>query len=143
MEAGLLRRLCGRDVSITVADPTELSITGYQKSAVTTPRNYLLVLFGFGSFVVGAQLFVAITVVTSLGFALTITPLVYWIPGVGYNLTPPPAISKSGRGPSILALLAERASIRFRKHWPSQRLVSLFASQVYTQLIWGLGCWPD
>jgi len=87
LEAGLLCRLCGRDVSITLADPNELSVTGYLKTVATTPRNYLLVAFGFVSFVVGIQLFVAITVVFSLGFTLAATPFLYWIPGVEYNLT--------------------------------------------------------
>jgi hypothetical protein len=81
VEAALLRRLRGRDVSVTTPDPTELSITDYLKTVVTTPRNYLLVAFGFVSFVVGIHLFVGITVVFSLGFALLITPFVYWIPG--------------------------------------------------------------
>jgi len=74
-------------VSITLADPSNLSITDYLKTVATTPRNYLLVAFGFVSFVVGIQLFVAITVVFSLGFTLAATPLLYWIPGVEYNLT--------------------------------------------------------
>jgi hypothetical protein len=87
IEAELLGRLRGRDVSITPADPTELSIPNYLKTVVTTPRNYLLVAFGLGSFVVGIWLFVGITVVFSLGFALAVTPLVYWISGVGYNFT--------------------------------------------------------
>jgi hypothetical protein len=89
VEAGLLRRLRGRDVSISLADPSELSITDYLKTVVTTPRNYLLVAFGFASFALGIPLFVVITVVFSLGIALAVTPLVYWIPGSGYNLDAP------------------------------------------------------
>jgi len=87
IEAELLGRLRGRDISISPADPRELSITEYLKTVVTTPRNYLLVAFGFASFVVGIPLFVAITVVFSIGFTLVATPFLYWIPGVEYNFT--------------------------------------------------------
>jgi NADH:ubiquinone oxidoreductase subunit 3 (subunit A) len=87
VEAWLLRRLRGRDVSVTPADPRELSATEYLKAVVTTPRNYLLVAFGFVSFAVGIPLFVAITVVFSIGFTLAATPFVYWIPGVEYEFT--------------------------------------------------------
>jgi hypothetical protein len=89
IEAELLRRLQGRDVSVTPADPTALPITEYLKMVVTAPRNYLLVAFGFGSFVIGIPLFVAITVVFSVGLALAVTPFVYWIPGYGYDFTGP------------------------------------------------------
>lgn len=63
IEAQLLRRLFGREVSYNVADPGELSIIDYLKTVATTPRNYLLVVFALGSFVVGLHLFVAITAV--------------------------------------------------------------------------------
>ncbi|MFT4890049.1 MAG: hypothetical protein ACI9YT_000962 [Halobacteriales archaeon] len=87
IEAELLSWLYGRDVSYNVADPGELPITDYLKAVATTPQNYLLVLFAFGSFVVGLQLFVAITVVFSLGLTLAAAPLLYWMPGFEYNLT--------------------------------------------------------
>jgi len=87
VEVELLCRLRGRDVSITLADPSELSITGYLQAVVTSPRNYLLVAFGIASFVVGIPLFVAITVVFSLGLTLAAAPFLYWIPGAGYDLT--------------------------------------------------------
>lgn len=87
VEAELLRILRGHEVSITPASPTELSITDYLKTVVTTPRNYLFVVFGFATFVVGVPLFVVITVVFSLGLTLAATPFVYWISGVEYNLT--------------------------------------------------------
>jgi hypothetical protein len=87
VEAALLTRLRGRDVSVTLANPRELSVPEYLKSVATTPRNYLLVAFGFASFVVGIPLFVAITVVFSLGFTLVATPFLYWIPGVEYEFT--------------------------------------------------------
>jgi hypothetical protein len=87
VEAELLSRLRGCDVSVTLADPRELSVTEYLKTVATTPRNYLLVAFGFASFAVGVPLFVAVTVVFSIGFTLAATPFVYWIPGVGYEFT--------------------------------------------------------
>ena len=40
IEAALLGRLRGRDISISLADPTELSVTEYLKAVVTTPGNY-------------------------------------------------------------------------------------------------------
>jgi hypothetical protein len=86
VEAGLLRRLRGRTVSVDLADPSDLSITEYLSTVATDPRNYALLAFGFGSFVVGIQLFVAITVVFSLGLAFAVAPLVYWRPGVEYTL---------------------------------------------------------
>jgi hypothetical protein len=86
VEAGLLRRLRGSTVSVDLADPSDLSMTEYLKTVATDPRNYVLLAFGFGSFVVGIQLFVAITVVFSLGLAFAAAPLVYWRPGVDYNL---------------------------------------------------------
>jgi hypothetical protein len=87
IEAALLERFCGRDVSVTLADPREQSVTEYLKTVATTPRNYLLVGFGFVSFVVGIPLFVAITVVFSIGVTLAATPFLYWIPGAGYDFT--------------------------------------------------------
>jgi len=87
IEAELLGRLRGRDISISRADPGELSVTEYLKAVVTAPGNYLLVGFGFASFTVGIPLFVAITAVFSIGFTLAATRFLYWIPGVEYEFT--------------------------------------------------------
>jgi hypothetical protein len=87
VEAELLARLRGRDVAVTLADPRERSTTGYLRTVATTPRNYLLVAFGFGSFVVGIPSFVAITVVFSIGFTLAAAPFLYRIPGAEYEFT--------------------------------------------------------
>jgi hypothetical protein len=87
VEAELLRRLYGRDVSYDVPDPGELPTTEYLKTVATTPRNYLLVVFALGSFAVGVQLFVAVTVVFTLALALVAAPLLYWVPGFNYTLT--------------------------------------------------------
>jgi hypothetical protein len=87
VEAELLNRFRGYTVTIDPADPSELSVTDYLKTVATTPRNYLLVAFGLASFVIGLPLFVAITVVFTLGIVLAATPLTYWIPGANYKLT--------------------------------------------------------
>jgi hypothetical protein len=87
IEAALIGRLRGRDVSVSLADPGELSTTEYLKALVTTPGNHLFVGFGFLSFAVGIPLFVVITVVFSVGVTLVATPFLYWIPGVEYEVT--------------------------------------------------------
>ncbi|ERG94442.1 sensor domain-containing protein [Haloquadratum walsbyi] len=87
IETKLLNKLYGRDMSHTIADPQALSITEYLKAIVTAPCNYLLILFAFGSFVIGLQMFVAIIVVFTLALTLAVAPLVYWIPGIEYELT--------------------------------------------------------
>lgn len=87
IEAEILTRLCGRKVSYDTPDPGEVSMVAYLKTVATTPRNYLLVLFALGSFVVGLSLFVSIVVAFSIGLALAVTPFVYWLPGAEYNLT--------------------------------------------------------
>jgi hypothetical protein len=87
VEAELLHRLYGHDVAYDVPDPSELPITEYLKTVVTTPSNYLLVLLGFASFAAGNVLFVAITVVFTLALAFVVAPLVYWMPAFNYELT--------------------------------------------------------
>ena len=85
VEAKLLGHLRGRDVAYDPADPSELSLKAYLKTVATDPRNYLLVLFGLGSFVAGIHLFVAIVVVFTLGLALAAAPFLYRVPGVEYG----------------------------------------------------------
>jgi hypothetical protein len=87
VEAELLRRFRGDNITVEPASPRELSVTDYLKTVATTPRNYVLVVFGLASFVVGTPLFVSVIVVFSLGVALIATPLTYWIPGVEYRIT--------------------------------------------------------
>jgi hypothetical protein len=86
IEAALLSRLYGQNISYDVADPGELPLIDYLKTVATTPRNYLLVLFAFGSFAVGLSLFIFITVAFALALALAVAPLTYWMPGVEYTL---------------------------------------------------------
>lgn len=86
-EAWLLRQLRGSTVTYDPADPGELSAVEFLKVVATDPRNYLFVAFALASFVLGVHLFVAITVVFALGFALVIAPAVYWLPGVEYGVT--------------------------------------------------------
>ena len=87
VEAELLNRIYGRSVSHDVPDYAELPITEYLKAVVTSPRNYLLILFALGSFFAGLHLFVAITVMFALGLAFITTPLFYWMPGTNYQFT--------------------------------------------------------
>jgi hypothetical protein len=87
VEAELLDRLRGCNTTIDPANPGELPVTEYLKTVATNPRNYVFILFGLASFFVGVPLFVAITVVFSLGVALVATPLAYWVPGIDYTLT--------------------------------------------------------
>ncbi|ESS03436.1 MAG: putative sensor [uncultured archaeon A07HR67] len=74
VEVGLLGRLRGQDTSITLADPRELPVIEWLKTVATAASNYLLIGFGFVSFVVGIPLFVAITIVFAIGFTLAATP---------------------------------------------------------------------
>lgn len=87
IEAELLSRLYGRNVSYDTLDPSELPITEYLKAVATSPRNYLLVLFAFASFFIGLNMFVAIVVVFTLALVLVTTPLFYSMPGVNYEFT--------------------------------------------------------
>jgi hypothetical protein len=87
VEAELLRRFRGDNISVKPACRSESLVTDYLKTAATTPRNYVLVMFGLASFVVGTPLFVTVIVVFSLGVALVATPLTYWIPGIEYRIT--------------------------------------------------------
>lgn len=87
VEASLLRRIRGVEVSHHPADPSELSMVAYLKTVATDPRNYLFVLFAFVSFAVGITLFVVITVVFTLALTLVAAPALYWLPGVDYDVT--------------------------------------------------------
>jgi len=87
VEAELLNRLRGCDISIGPTNPSDLSVTDYLKTVATAPRNYVLIVLGLASFFIGVSLFVAITVVFTLGIVLAATPFTYWIPGANYELT--------------------------------------------------------
>lgn len=62
-------------------------MTDYLKTVVATPRDHVPIVFGLASFFVGIPLFVAITIVFSLGMVLVATPFTHWIPGIEYRLT--------------------------------------------------------
>jgi hypothetical protein len=87
VEAWLLRHLRGSEVAYDHTDPAELPVAEYLKTVATDPRNYLLVGFALASFVVGINLFVALTVVFTLALVLVVAPVAYWIPGVEYEVT--------------------------------------------------------
>jgi len=86
-EAWLLRQFRDSTVTHDPTSPDELPATEYLKTVATEPRNYLLVAFVLASFVVGINLFVAITVVFTLALTLVVAPAVYWIPGIEYDVT--------------------------------------------------------
>jgi hypothetical protein len=87
LEAHLLRGLRGSSVSYHPADPGDQPLSAYAKSVVTNPRNYLLVAYALASFVLGVHLFTAIAVVFTLALTLVAAPVLYWLPGVDYQLT--------------------------------------------------------
>lgn len=98
-EAWLLRRFRNSTVTYDPADPDELPAVDYLKTVATDPRNYLLVAFALASFVIGINLFVAITVLFTLAFTLVVAPAVYWIPGVEYGVT---NVETVGLGPASI-----------------------------------------
>jgi hypothetical protein len=85
VEAALLRRLLGREVTWEPADPSELPVWPYLKTVGTDPRCYLLVAFFLATFFVGTFAFVAITVVFTLSLAYLLAPALFWVPGITYG----------------------------------------------------------
>lgn len=87
VEAALLRRLRDRSVGYDLNGPGEQPLTTYLATAVTTPRNYLLLLFALGSFAVGIPLFAVVVTGVTLSATLLAAPVLYWLPGVDYRFT--------------------------------------------------------
>lgn len=85
LEATLLRKVLGRDVTWSPVDPNEMPLVPYLKTVATEPRNYLLVLLGLVSFATGNALFVALVVGFTLSVAFVLAPALYWIDGVQYT----------------------------------------------------------
>ena len=85
VEAGLLRRLLGREVVWEPADLTELPVWPYLKTVGTDPRCYLLVAFLLATFFVGTVAFVAVTVVFTIALAYLLAPALFWLPEVNYG----------------------------------------------------------
>jgi hypothetical protein len=93
IEAGLLRELLGREVTWSTADAGELALWPYLKTVTTRPGNYLLAVFALGSFALGIALFTGLTVWFTLAVVLVLAPVLYWIPGVSYQVTTADAIT--------------------------------------------------
>lgn len=87
VEAGLLRRLLGREVAWEPADLSELPVWPYLKTVGTDPRCYLLVAFFLATFFVGTFAFVAVTVAFTLALVYLLAPVLFWLPGVNYGGT--------------------------------------------------------
>ena len=86
IEARIAEGLLGVDVDWTPTDVSELSVTAYAKTIVTSPRNYGLVVYFLAQFVVGMVVFIALTTGLVIPLTLLVAPLVFWIPGVRYQL---------------------------------------------------------
>jgi len=86
IEARIAAALLDVDATWEPTDVGELSAFGYAKTVVTTPRNYALVVYFLAQFLVGMVAFIALTTGLVLPLALLIAPLVYWLPGVRYQL---------------------------------------------------------
>ncbi|MFB6201253.1 MAG: sensor domain-containing protein [Halorhabdus sp.] len=86
IEARIATVLLDVDVVWEPTDVGALSVTEYARAVVTTPRNYLLVVYFLAQFLVGTVTFVALTTGLVIPLALLVAPLVYWLPGVRYQL---------------------------------------------------------
>ncbi len=93
IEAGLLRKLLGREVTWSTADAGELALWPYLKTVATRPSNYLFVVFALGSFALGTALFTGLTVWFTLAVVLVLAPVLYGVPGVSYQVTTADAIT--------------------------------------------------
>jgi len=107
VEAALLRRLLGREVTWEPADPGELPVWPYLKAVGTAPRCYLLVAFFLATFFLGTFAFVAITVVFTLALVYLLAPLLFWLPGVTYGPTGTAGDVAVDLGPVDLTLTAD------------------------------------
>ncbi|WP_336327119.1 sensor domain-containing protein [Halovenus sp. HT40] len=84
VEATLLRRVLGRDVSWSTVDPNETPMVPYLKQAATDPTNYLLLILAFVSFVTGNALFIALVMWFALSVSFLTAPAIYRIDGVQF-----------------------------------------------------------
>jgi len=83
-----LRLLLGRDVEWSTVDPSDTPVVPYLKQVVTDPKNYLLLLLAFVSFVTGNALFIGVVVWFAFSLSLVTAPAVYWIDGIRYFNAP-------------------------------------------------------
>lgn len=87
VEARLARTLLDVDVAYEPADPNDVPLVPYLKSAVTTPHNYALLIAGFAAFPVGLLSFSLSTFALTLSVVLVFAPVLYPLPGVNYQLS--------------------------------------------------------
>ncbi|WP_136689223.1 sensor domain-containing protein [Halorhabdus amylolytica] len=86
IEAQIATALLDVDAVWEPTDAGELSMIEYAKAVVTSPRHYALVVYFLAQFLVGVVAFVALTTGLIVPLALLVAPLVYWLPGVRYQL---------------------------------------------------------
>lgn len=86
IEADVATRFLAVEVAYEPTDPSELSILAYLKTIVTDLRNYLFLGYFLGQSLVGTVIFVALTIGVVVPLALVVAPLVYWVPGVRYQV---------------------------------------------------------
>ncbi|WP_135663841.1 sensor domain-containing protein [Halorhabdus rudnickae] len=86
IEAQIATALLEVEATWEPTDVGELSVVKYAKTVATTPRNYALVVYFLAQFLVGMVAFIALTTGLVLPLALLVAPLVYWLPGVRYQL---------------------------------------------------------
>lgn len=104
LEATVINRLLETEVEYMLTnDPTTEPLVSYIKGILTDPRSYLLVGYYLVSLFVGIGTFLFVVVVTSLGIALTVAPLVYTLPFTQYEIP----LLASGGGPIFINTLPE------------------------------------
>lgn len=127
-EAGLLRRLLGREVAWEPADLSELPVWPYLKTVGTDPRCYLLVAFFLATFFVGTFAFVAVTVAFTLALAYLLAPLLFWLPGVTYGGVGTVGDVAVDVGPLDLTVTADAVGIFAVDTLPEALVASLFGA---------------
>ncbi|WEL20754.1 sensor domain-containing protein [Halorhabdus sp. BNX81] len=86
IETRIARGLLNVDATWTPTDADELSVRDYAKTVVTDRHNYGMVVYFPAQFIVGTVAFVALTLGLVIPLTLLVAPLVYWLPGVRYEL---------------------------------------------------------
>ncbi len=126
VEAGLLRRLLGREVTWEPADASELPVWPYLKTVGTDPRCYLLVGLFLATFFVGTFAFVGITVVFTIALAYLLAPVLFWLPGVNYGGVETTGNLDVNLGVADLAFTPESAEFLVIDTLPEALVASLF-----------------
>jgi hypothetical protein len=109
IEAALARELLGRDVDYERPDPGDRPLVPYLKQVATDRRSYLLLGYVFLTFPVGILLFTVFVTLGTLSAASIIAPLVYYRPGVEYELGTLDAFG--GVGPVVVDTFPEAVAL--------------------------------